>query len=103
MNSLVRIRFITPDDDLAALTEVIHAAYAKRASSNLRYWATYQSVEDTAKRLQSGQGLMRKLTVEWLESDRLLSSLNSKSHFTAIRKHGRFVNLAFFQSSGRLH
>jgi GNAT superfamily N-acetyltransferase len=58
MADRVTIRCISPDDDLAVLTDVIHAAYAKRASDNLRYWATHQSVEDTARRFQSGQGLI---------------------------------------------
>jgi GNAT superfamily N-acetyltransferase len=58
MQEPVSIRFITPDDDLVALTAMIHAAYSERASVNLLYWATHQSVEDTARRLQSGQGFV---------------------------------------------
>ena len=52
------IRPIQPDDDLASLTELIHAAYAPHAASGLRYWGTHQSVEDTAKRLATGQGFL---------------------------------------------
>ena len=48
------IRRVGPQDDLSALTELIHAAYAPHAAQGLRYWGTHQSVEDTAKRLQSG-------------------------------------------------
>ena len=58
MPDLVTTRFLSPDDDLVMLTELIHAAYGKRAARNLRYWATHQSVEDTARRFQSGQGLI---------------------------------------------
>lgn len=54
----MKIRFLSPADDLTVLTEVIHAAYAKRAADNLRYWATHQTVEDTASRLQSGQAFV---------------------------------------------
>lgn len=43
---------------MAVLTEIIHAAYAKRAAKNLRYWATHQTVNDTAKRFSSGHGLI---------------------------------------------
>ena len=52
------IRPIRPDDDLSSLTELIHAAYAPHAASGLRYWGTHQSVEDTAKRLATGQGFL---------------------------------------------
>jgi GNAT superfamily N-acetyltransferase len=54
----IAVRPLLPDDDLAMLTDIIHVAYAKRASDNLRYWATHQTVEDTAKRYRSGQGLI---------------------------------------------
>lgn len=54
----VTIRPLAPQDDMAILTEVIHAAYARRAADNLRYWATHQTVEDTAKRFMSGQGFV---------------------------------------------
>ena len=52
------IRPVTPQDDLALLTKVIHAAYAKHSANNLRYWATHQTVEDTAERFSSGQGFV---------------------------------------------
>ena len=52
------IRPILPNDDLASLTELIHAAYAPHAVSGLRYWGTHQSVDDTAKRLATGQGFL---------------------------------------------
>lgn len=52
------IRQVTPDDDLARLTALIHAAYAPHARLGLRYWGTHQSVEDTAKRFASGTGLV---------------------------------------------
>ena len=52
------IRQVTPEDDLARLTALIHAAYAPHARLGLRYWGTHQSVEDTAKRFASGTGLV---------------------------------------------
>ncbi|PWC09656.1 GNAT family N-acetyltransferase [Brenneria corticis] len=51
----VVIRSIRPDDDLAALTRLIHSAYAPHATAGLRYWGTHQTVEDTAERLASGE------------------------------------------------
>jgi predicted N-acetyltransferase YhbS len=49
------IRRLEPQDDLSALTDLIHAAYAPHAAQGLRYWGTHQTVEDTAKRVQSGR------------------------------------------------
>ncbi len=48
------IRPLEASDDLAALTRLIHAAYAVHAHRGLRYWGTHQSVEDTASRVASG-------------------------------------------------
>lgn len=54
MSQRLNVRRISPTDDLHALTELIHAAYAPHASSGLRYWATHQSVADTEKRISRG-------------------------------------------------
>ena len=68
------IRHLSPHDDLVALTDLIRAAYAHRASANLRYWATYQSVEDTAKRYTKGQGLIAEL------EGRIVGTLTVRPH-----------------------
>lgn len=54
-------REVSAADDLAALTHLIRSAYAPHAASGLRYWATHQSMEDTAKRLASGRGFVGEL------------------------------------------
>lgn len=54
-------REVSAADDLAALTHLIRSAYASHAASGLRYWATHQSMEDTAKRLASGRGFVGEL------------------------------------------
>lgn len=51
-------REVCATDDLVALTDLLHAAYAAHAANGLKYWATYQSVEDTATRLADGHGLV---------------------------------------------
>jgi GNAT superfamily N-acetyltransferase len=48
------IRLVTPDEDLLALTAMIHAAYAPHKANGLRFWGTHQTPEDTAKRLNMG-------------------------------------------------
>ena len=55
---LLSCREVSATEDLAALTQLIRSAYAPHAASGLRYWATHQSVEDTAKRLKSGHGFV---------------------------------------------
>jgi GNAT superfamily N-acetyltransferase len=55
------LRAISATDDLGSLTRLIRSAYAPHAASGLRYWATHQSIEDTAKRLAAGQGFVGEL------------------------------------------
>lgn len=57
----LQCRCIDAGDDLVALTELLHAAYSRHATRGLRYWATHQSVEDTAKRLAEGTGFVGML------------------------------------------
>lgn len=52
------IRPVDARDDLVALTDLVHAAYAPHVETGLRFWGTHQSVADTAKRLSSGQGFL---------------------------------------------
>jgi len=52
------IRRYLPTDDLDALTDLIHRAYAPHLDSGLRYWGTHQPASDTEKRLTSGLGFV---------------------------------------------
>jgi GNAT superfamily N-acetyltransferase len=60
----LHVRRVLPADDLTALTELIHAAYAPHAASGLRYWATHQSVADTEKRIARGVCFVGELDAE---------------------------------------
>ena len=51
----VEIRRWTAGDDMLALTQLIHQAYAPLAARGLRYWGSHQTVEDTAKRCARGE------------------------------------------------
>ena len=57
MRDLV-IRRVEAHDGLVLLTDLVHAAYAPHAEGGLRFWGTHQSVDDTSKRLSSGQGFL---------------------------------------------
>jgi len=54
----IEIRPYRSDDDIDALTGLIHRAYAAHLSTGLRYWATHQPASDTEQRLRAGQGLV---------------------------------------------
>lgn len=66
MHFSLTIRPIDHDHDLAVLTALIHAAYAPHAEKGLRYWGTHQTVQDTARRLASGQGFVAESEGEML-------------------------------------
>jgi ribosomal protein S18 acetylase RimI-like enzyme len=60
---LVRFRLLTPDDDLNALTDLLHAAYAPLAEAGMRFVASHQSVEVTRQRVQSGDTIVAVLDI----------------------------------------
>ena len=62
--SELQVRRVAESDDLGALTALIRASYAPHMARGLRYWATHQSVEDTAKRLGRGIGFVGELDGE---------------------------------------
>ena len=51
----MQIRELSSTDDFEVLTDLIHRAYAPLAAEGLRYWATHQSVADTADRCARGE------------------------------------------------
>lgn len=51
----MEIRQLNTYDSLEDLTAMIHRAYRRLAEMGFRYWATHQSVEDTRKRIASGE------------------------------------------------
>ncbi len=54
----MKIRVLAPDDDIVAPTDMLHRAYAPLAARGLRYNATHQSPEVTARRLSRGHSVM---------------------------------------------
>jgi GNAT superfamily N-acetyltransferase len=58
------IREVRATDDLVDLTNLIRSAYKIHSASGLRYWATHQSVEDTAKRFAGGVGFVAEVDNE---------------------------------------
>ena len=51
----ILIRPWHPTDSAAALTEMLHRAYARLAGMGLRFWATHQNAEVTLKRIEQGE------------------------------------------------
>ena len=60
MNAVV-IRELRPDDSVAAITELLHTAYAPLAAMGFKYLATHQDEATTRRRLQSGISLVAEL------------------------------------------
>jgi hypothetical protein len=52
------VRQLQAEDSLAALTDLVHAAYAPHASNGLHFWGTHQTVAQTAERVASGTCLV---------------------------------------------
>ena len=57
----MKIRVITPQDDLWALTDLLHRAYAPLAARGLRFTATHQTTEVTTERLFKGHPLAAEI------------------------------------------
>lgn len=55
------VRQLAPDEDMVALTELIHRAYAPLAERGLKYWATHQTVQDTIERCAMGETWLAEL------------------------------------------
>jgi len=85
--SELHVRQVAESDDLAALTMLIRAAYAPHASRGLRYWATHQSVEDTAKRLARGVAFVGEFAGE-LVATITLSKPDPESKVPLLRDPG---------------
>jgi predicted N-acetyltransferase YhbS len=60
----VTIRDLSPTDDVAALTHLLHAAYQPLAESGLRFFASYQNEKQTRQRLATGHPLVAELAGE---------------------------------------
>ena len=54
----ITIRDWRDDDDVEALTRMLHRAYAPLAAAGLRYMATHQSPDVTLRRLKRGRALV---------------------------------------------
>jgi GNAT superfamily N-acetyltransferase len=54
----IQIRPISPDDSLEELTDLLHRAYASLANLGMRFFASYQTVDDTRDRIAGGHCLI---------------------------------------------
>ncbi len=58
MSSALVIRRVRATDDFAALTDLLHWAYAPLAAAGMRFFASHQSEEATRRRLERGLGFV---------------------------------------------
>ena len=52
---IVEIRQLSQSDSLAYLTDLLHCAYKPLLDMGLRYFANYQTEDDTRKRIRGGK------------------------------------------------
>lgn len=64
MATNVSVRPLAQSDDIIAITELLHAAYAQREATNLRYWGTHQTPDETVHRFARGQGFLAEIDGE---------------------------------------
>jgi GNAT superfamily N-acetyltransferase len=57
----ITYRFLRPADDISAITELLHRAYAPLAAQNLHFVASHQSPEVTRQRASKGHTLVALL------------------------------------------
>lgn len=71
----VLIRKLQAGDSLAELTDLLHRAYRELAEAGMRFTATHQTVETTARRVQEGECWVAELdgklvgTIVWVRPD----------------------------------
>lgn len=68
----VTYRLLQNSDDLDALTELLHAAYAPLAAAGMRFVASYQDVETTRRRLSQGE------TIVAVDGEQLIATVTLK-------------------------
>jgi predicted N-acetyltransferase YhbS len=54
----ITYRYVQPDDDIDAITAMLHEAYAPLAQQGLRFVATHQDTETTRRRMNRGETLL---------------------------------------------
>ena len=54
----ITYRYVQPDDDIDAITAMLHEAYAPLAQQGLRFVATHQDAETTRRRMNRGETIL---------------------------------------------
>ena len=89
----VLYRYLRDSDDLQALTELLHQAYAPLAAAGMRFVASFQDAEVTRSRVQAGE------TIVAVEGGRIVGTITLKAPGTA---HGTaFLERADVASVGQ--
>ncbi len=69
----VLVRYLRQSDDLQALTELLHRAYAPLAAAGMRFVASFQDVEVTHQRVSAGE------TIVGVEAGRIIATITLKA------------------------
>ena len=68
----VLFRYLRDSDDLQALTELLHRAYAPLAAAGMRFVASFQDVEVTRQRVSGGE------TIVGIDAGRIIATITVK-------------------------
>ncbi len=68
----ILIRYLRESDDLQALTELLHRAYAPLAEAGMRFVASFQDVEVTRQRVSGGD------TIVGVEAGQIIATITLK-------------------------
>ncbi|WP_432114721.1 GNAT family N-acetyltransferase [Streptomyces sp. S1] len=74
----VRLTRFLDSDSVEDLTRLLHRAYAAHAASSLRFFASYQSVDDTRHRLGEGE-----CWVAWNKGGEMVGTVTVAAPFSA--------------------
>ncbi len=67
----ITYRYIRPGDDVAAITAMLHEAYAPLAAQGMRFLATHQDADTTRRRMSGG------LTILALDDDTIVGTVTT--------------------------
>lgn len=86
--------FADESDNVARLTEFFHRAYAEHASQGRRFFGSYQSVEDTRRRVQKGECWVAAVDDDFVGSVTVSGPGGFAAGYPASPRAGSFAQLA---------
>ncbi|MER8101911.1 GNAT family N-acetyltransferase [Kitasatospora sp. NPDC094016] len=90
----VVLRRFTQDDSVEGLTRLLHRAYSDHVAAGRVFFASYQSVQDTANRLRKGECWIALIGTELVGTVTLAAPYEAPERYPAPAGAGSFWQLA---------